>query len=90
MHRYGAVFALGDMALSVGYILGPLVGTTLYSHLGFDHAMSVYAGVVLVTTPVVWFLKGREPESAALLHGSERKPDDDGSHEVLFDEDYVK
>lgn len=61
---FGAVFALADIALSVGYIVGPLSGTTLVHHLTFFRAVSAYAGLIVVVAPLV-VLAGGVPKGPA-------------------------
>ena len=47
------------MALSTGYVVGPLAGASLEAKLGFFHAVALFGGVVVLVVPlVVWGAAG--------------------------------
>ena len=55
---FGAVFSLADIALSLGYVVGPLAGTALEHHTSFFTATGGY-GLLLVLAAPLAALAGR-------------------------------
>jgi len=70
---YGAVFALSDIAFSIGFVAGPFVSSALFEHFhGFFGAMCVCGGLVLLYVPV-FFLAMR-----GFSNDADRQPLKDG------------
>ena len=60
-NAYSSLFALSDMALSVGYVIGPLAGTAAEQHLGLFHTLLIYACVLPLLVIVLLFVGGKPP-----------------------------
>lgn len=54
---YGSIFALADMAVCIGFFIGPVVSSLVDQLFGFSAAVWSMSGLCLVVTPFVWFLK---------------------------------
>jgi MFS transporter, DHA1 family, solute carrier family 18 (vesicular amine transporter), member 1/2 len=59
---FGAVFSLGDVALSIGYVIGPLLGTGLYHAMRLTFVMLTYSAVAVVYLPALWIYR-HDPDS---------------------------
>jgi MFS family permease len=53
---YGQIFALGDMAINMGFCLGPIIGTWLMQSLGFLFACVLIASINLAILPLMIFV----------------------------------
>src|SRR6218665_2766812 len=59
---YGSVYAIGDVALCVGYIIGPALAGTLVKYFGFDGLCMTTALVCFLFAPLMFAL--RNPPSS--------------------------
>lgn len=59
-NSYGSVYALADMALSTGYVVGPLLGSLLQAELGLLNATLIYAALLVSYTPVLFLCRLRD------------------------------
>lgn len=63
---FGAVFSLGDSALAVGYVVGPLAGSTLEHHTSFFAATAGYAALLVLAAPLAALAgRGEQPPKAS-------------------------
>mmetsp|Transcript_38106 Transcript_38106/g.89091 ORF Transcript_38106/g.89091 Transcript_38106/m.89091 type:complete len:99 (-) Transcript_38106:13-309(-) len=51
---FGAVFSLSDMSLSLGYAIGPVVGTAVQQDFGFLATFLSYAILVVIGGVIVY------------------------------------
>ncbi|KAL1423240.1 hypothetical protein MTO96_021221 [Rhipicephalus appendiculatus] len=67
---YGSVYAIGDTAFCVGFVLGPIISSSIVKTLGFQALLYLTATVCFVYSPVMFMLKnppGRQENQSLLL-----------------------
>ncbi|KAH6947971.1 hypothetical protein HPB50_022287 [Hyalomma asiaticum] len=67
---YGSVYAIGDTAFCVGFVLGPIISSSIVKTLGFQALLYLTATVCFVYSPVMFLLKnppGRQENQSLLL-----------------------
>ncbi|XP_039625181.1 chromaffin granule amine transporter [Polypterus senegalus] len=54
---YGSVYAIADVALCLGFAIGPLTGGAIVKYLSFPYLMVIIGVINIVYTPLCWFLR---------------------------------
>ena len=59
---YGSIYALTDMAVNIGFIIGPITSSLINQLFGFSETMWLFSGLCLMVAPFVWFMKSPKPK----------------------------
>uniref|UniRef100_A0A8C4RLB8 Major facilitator superfamily (MFS) profile domain-containing protein n=1 Tax=Erpetoichthys calabaricus TaxID=27687 RepID=A0A8C4RLB8_ERPCA len=54
---YGSVYAIADVALCLGFAIGPLTGGAIVKYLSFPYLMVIIGVINIMYTPLCWFLR---------------------------------
>lgn len=58
-----AAFALIDMAASVAFAVGPVLGSVLYTHLDYRYVCLIEAGLILAAAPLIVWTRPRNADA---------------------------
>ncbi|XP_060107117.1 chromaffin granule amine transporter [Heteronotia binoei] len=85
---YGSVYAIADVALCMGFAIGPSTGGALVRAIGFPWLMVVIGGINLLYAPFCWFLRSppaKEEKIAILSEGCSMQTKSYTTQKVLRD-----
>ncbi|CAN8023925.1 hypothetical protein HPB47_013081 [Ixodes persulcatus] len=70
---YGSVYAIGDTAFCIGFVLGPIISSSVVKTMGFRALLYMTAAVCFIYSPLMFFLRnppGRQENQALLLRSA--------------------
>lgn len=70
---YGSVYAIGDTAFCVGFVLGPIVSSSVVKTMGFRALLYMTAAICFIYSPLMFLLKnppGRQENQSLLLRSA--------------------
>ena len=61
-------FALIDMAASVAFAVGPVLGSVLYTHLDYRYVCLIEAGLILAAAPLIVWTRPRNADAPGRIY----------------------